>query len=109
MWLSSRIRINRAQKYFQLIKCASIYIQKIIRGVIQRPKYFALQVEAKEKARVNSKLVALQKRLIDAEMKVIKTEKARAEAENRSAVECVGEKKYEMQIQSTQLLDESTK
>ena len=42
-------------------------------------------------------------------MKAIKAEKARAEAENRSAVECVGEKKYEMQIQSTQLLDESTK
>lgn len=40
--------------------------------------------EAKEEARVNTKLAALQKRLADAEMKWIMADKARMEAEKRA-------------------------
>ena len=75
--------------------------------------------EAREEARVNTKLAALQKRLADAEMKWIRADKARIEAEKRAAgvpasTEVLDEKKEEEG--STQnpedqkaLIDESTK
>jgi hypothetical protein len=42
-------------------------------------------VEAEEEARVNTKIAALRKRLADAEMKWIKADKARIEAEKRAS------------------------
>ncbi len=75
--------------------------------------------EAKEEARVNTKLAALQKRLADAEMKWIMADKARMEAEKRAAAggppsEVMDEKKEEdqssvMSEDQKSLLDESTK
>jgi myosin heavy subunit len=67
------------------IKAASVIIQKIVRGAMQRPKYRQALKDAEEEARVNSKLAALQKRLQEAEMKFFQAEKGRIEAEKRAA------------------------
>ena len=63
---------------------ASILIEKIARGVIQRPKYRQALKDSAEEARVNTKLAALQKRLQDAEMKWFQADKMRLEAERRA-------------------------
>jgi myosin V len=70
-----------------LLRCrkATIEMQRIIRGAIQRPKFRQALKEAEEEARVNSKLAALQKRLQEAEMKFFQADKLRIEAEKRAA------------------------
>ena len=78
------MRIFRAENNLKKAKSASIYIQRIARGSMQRPKYRIMLKEAEEEARVNSKLAALQKRLQEAEMKWIMADKARIEAEKRA-------------------------
>ncbi len=63
---------------------SAIVMQKIWRGSLQRPRYLTMVAEAKEEARVNTKIAALQKRLADAEMKWIKADKARIQAEKKA-------------------------
>ena len=90
----------------------AIEIQRIWKGAIQRPHYPDSMEEAKEEARVNTKLAALQKRLASAEMKWIQSEKVRIEEEKRASESSstggsnMGEEKKEENSQS--LLDEST-
>ena len=94
-----------AQKFLMSARLGAIALQRIWRGALQRPKYKVQLEEAKEEARVNSKLSALQKKLADAEMKWIQSEKARVEAEKRATTTSGEEKKEE---HSPSLLDEST-
>jgi hypothetical protein len=90
---------------------SAIEIQKIWRGSLQRPVYRTMLAEAEEEARVNSKIAALQKRLADAEMKWIKADKARIQAENKaSSADVDEEKKFDDRTTadgSKELLDES--
>lgn len=90
---------------------SAIVIQKIWRGSLQRPVYRTMLAEAEEEARVNSKIAALQKRLADAEMKWIKADKARIQAENKaSSADVDEEKKFDDRTTadgSKELLDES--
>jgi hypothetical protein len=90
---------------------SAIVIQKIWRGSLQRPVYRTMLAEAEEEARVNSKIAALQKRLADAEMKWIKADKARIQAENKaSSADVDEEKKFDDRATadgSKELLDES--
>jgi len=106
--LQTRYRIYKAEKTFKTSRLSAIEIQRIWLGAIQRPRYRDLLEEAKEEARVNTKLSALQKRLASAEMKWIQSEKARIEAEKRASESSssTGEEKKEETSQS--LLDEST-
>jgi hypothetical protein len=85
MIVSIRFRIAIARNVLESSIYASLCIQKIWRGAIQRPRYRAMVVEAEEEARVNTKIAALRKRLADAEMKWIKADKARIEAEKRAS------------------------
>ncbi len=67
-------------------------------------------VDAKEEARVNSKIAALQKRLAEAEMKLIRADRERSQGqkaptENSSTTE---EKKDEEDEKNKSLIDEST-
>merc|ERR1712238_13556 len=106
--LQTSFRIYQAEKDFKTARSSAIEIQRIWLGAIQRPRYHDLLEEAKEDARVNTKLSALQKRLASAEMKWIQSEKARIEAEKRASESSssTGEEKKEETSQS--LLDEST-
>jgi hypothetical protein len=107
-------RVYIARKKFVRRLNAIILIQKIWRGSLQRPIYLRMLEEAREEARVNTKLAALQKRLADAEMKWILADKARLEAEKRAAGTpsldvSNKEKKEEGSDDQKALLDESTK
>jgi len=99
-----------AAKIFERSILATFHIQKIWRGAIQRPRYRAMVAEAKEEARVNTKIAALQKRLADAEMKWIKADKARINAEKRASGDelLTEEEKKHDDSNSKDLLDEST-
>ena len=113
--LPYRFRMHVAKKFLARSVAAVICMQKICRGALQRPLYLIMLEEAREEARVNSKLAALQKRLADAEMKWILADKARVEAEKRSKVEGEEKKLEEIKEEGGKsedqkaLLDESTK
>ena len=122
--MNDRYRIFTARKSWVRYRTATIMMQKIWRGALQRPIYRNMVKEAEEEARVNTKLAALQKRLADAEMKWIMADKARVEAEKRATGASVAaesnvtleEKKEEEEETSTEksndqkaLLDESTR
>mmetsp|Transcript_46968 Transcript_46968/g.69543 ORF Transcript_46968/g.69543 Transcript_46968/m.69543 type:complete len:1350 (+) Transcript_46968:350-4399(+) len=83
--IQTRWRINRATA--NLVKCVSavVIVQKIARGSIQRPKYVEMVKEAEAEAKVNAKVHALQKRLAEAEMKWLQSEKLRKQAEGKVA------------------------
>ena len=83
--IQSQRRTHVAVARLSKCKKASILLQKIVRGALQRPKYRRALKEAEEEARVNSKLAALQKRLQDAELKFFQADKLRIEAEKRAA------------------------
>jgi myosin heavy subunit len=85
--IQNRYRIMSARMVLCNSLCGAIYIQKIWRGALQRPKYPIMLAEAKEEARVNSKIAALQKRLADAEMKLIRADKERVLYENGGRVD----------------------
>jgi len=104
--LQTRYRACRERKSYGKEKLTAIEIQRIWRGAIQRPLYTDLLEEAREEARVNTKLSGLQQRLAAAEMKWIHSEKARLDAEKRASASGTGEHKKEENSHS--LLDEST-
>jgi myosin heavy subunit len=83
--IESRWRSFMAVVMLTKCKRATIVVQKIVRGALQRPKYRQALKEAEEEARVNSKVAALQKRLHEAEMKYFQADKKRIEAEKRAA------------------------
>mmetsp|Transcript_24855 Transcript_24855/g.71869 ORF Transcript_24855/g.71869 Transcript_24855/m.71869 type:complete len:1419 (-) Transcript_24855:699-4955(-) len=70
--LQAQYRAMVARKNYEACRSSAVDIQKIARGSIQRPKYRVALKEAKEEAVVNKKIAALQKRLAEAEMKLIK-------------------------------------
>ena len=70
--LQARYRAMVARKNYEACRSSAIAIQTIARGSIQRPKYRLALKEAKEEAVVNKKIAALQKRLAEAEMKLLK-------------------------------------
>lgn len=76
-------RILAARCILARSRSASVTIQRIWRGALQRPIYQVMLQEAEEEARVNAKIGALQKRLKEAERKWIEAEKAKTAAESR--------------------------
>ena len=70
--LQAQYRAMAARKNYEACRSSAIAIQKIARGSIQRPKYRMALKEAREEAVVNKKIAALQKRLAEAEMKLLK-------------------------------------
>lgn len=70
--LQALYRAMAARKNYEACRSSAIAIQRIARGSIQRPKYRVALKEAKEEAVVNKKIAALQKRLAEAEMKLLK-------------------------------------
>ncbi len=114
-----RHRNSTCKFYFLCSVCVQLILSIILtpvlslqiwRGALQRPLYRQMVVDAKEEARVNSKIAALQKRLAEAEMKLIRADRERNQGqkaipENPSIVE---EKKDEEDEKNKSLIDEST-
>lgn len=65
---------------------ASIVAQKIVRGALQRPKYRVALVERKEEAKLENQVVALQRKLEEAERRRVEAEK-RSEEKAHKAIE----------------------
>lgn len=65
---------------------ATITVQKIVRGALQRPKYRAALVEKREEAKLENQVLALQRKLEEAEKRHVDAEK-RAEEKARKAIE----------------------
>jgi myosin-5 len=84
--IQTRWRIRTDQRRFLKLKAASIVIETMVRGSLQRPKYRQALKEKKEEAKLENQLVALQKKLEEAETKRIEAEKE-AEARAAAAVE----------------------
>lgn len=109
--LQTRYRIYLATRHYQSCRSSAISIQKIARGSRQRPIYRAALKEAKEEAVVNKKIAALQKRLADAEMKLLKANGGVVQVASEAAPASVEETKEEDAQKGSamdkQLMDES--
>jgi myosin heavy subunit len=80
--IQTRWRIYRDAHKLQSVVAATIVIQAMVRGSLQRPKYRRALVDKNEAAKLENQLLALQKKLEEAEAKRIEAEK---QAEERSA------------------------
>lgn len=65
---------------------AAVVVQRIVRGAIQRPKYRKALHEKREEAKLENQVLALQKKLEEAEQRRIEAEK-HAEEKARKAIE----------------------
>jgi myosin V len=79
-------RMTVAMSRFKVYQKASIAVQKLIRGALQRPKYRIALREKKEEAKLENQVLALQRKLEEAERRHIEAEK-RAEEKARKAIE----------------------
>jgi myosin V len=86
--LRRNYRAVRIQSYWRRIKVltrflawrsAAVRIQKIARGAIQRPRFRAALVERREEAKLENQVLALQRKLEEAEKRRVEAEK-KAEA-----------------------------
>jgi len=82
--VQSRWRKFREVRKFGKFRLAVILVQRMTRGMIQRPLYREMKAEALEDAKIENQLKILQKKLAEAESKMRDAEKARKEAEARA-------------------------
>lgn len=73
----TRLRANRR---------AAVAVQKIVRGALQRPKYRVALVEKREEAKLENQVLALQRKLEEAEKRHVEAEK-KAEEKARQTIE----------------------
>lgn len=78
--IQTRWRIHYNRRRFHKAIHATIILQAMIRGCLQRPKYKRALNEKKEEAKLENQLRSLQKKLEEAELKRLEAEK---EAEGR--------------------------
>jgi len=78
--IQTQWRIHSDRQKFRRVVDATIVVQAMIRGCLQRPKYKQALEEKKEEAKLENQLRSLQKKLEEAESKRLEAEK---EAEGR--------------------------
>eukprot|EP00980_Cylindrotheca_fusiformis_P010369 scaffold2306_cov132-Cylindrotheca_fusiformis.AAC.4 len=91
-------RVFCERRQFMKMKAAIVVLQRMVRGGLQRPKYRQALAEKKEEAKLENQLLALQRKLEEAEAKRLEAEK-QAEAKVTAAVQ---QYKDEQENQSTQ-------
>jgi myosin-5 len=84
--IQTRWRIYRDAHTLHRVVAATIVIQAMVRGTIQRPKYRQALIDKKEEAKLENQLRALQKKLEEAEAKRVDAEK-QAEERAKAAIE----------------------
>ncbi|CAJ1968786.1 unnamed protein product [Cylindrotheca closterium] len=84
--IQSNWRCYIDNRQFSIMKRCSVVIQTVLRGAIQRPKYRESLLNKREEAKLENRLVALQRKLEEAEVKRVEAEK-RAEGKAAAAVE----------------------
>jgi len=84
--IQAKWRSYRDARNFNKMKVCTIVIQAMVRGALQRPKYREALLNKNEEAKLENQLVALQRKLEEAEAKRMEAEK-KAEAKANAAVE----------------------
>ena len=84
--IQTRWRIYCDRRRFLKMKVAAVVVQTMVRGGLQRPKYRQALIDKKEEAKLENQLVALQRKLEEAEAKRVEAEK-QAEAQAAAAVQ----------------------
>lgn len=84
--IQTRWRIIQASRTLQQSIKAAIVLQTMVRAALQRPKYVQALHDKKEEAKLENQVIALQRKLEEAEQRRIDTEKA-AEEKARLAVQ----------------------
>ena len=84
--IQTRWRIHRDSGRLKSVVAASVVVQAMVRGSLQRPKYRQALIDKKEEAKLENQLAALQKKLEEAEAKRVEAEK-QAEEKAVAAVE----------------------
>eukprot|EP00548_Thalassiothrix_antarctica_P007038 CAMPEP_0194150720 /NCGR_PEP_ID=MMETSP0152-20130528/44846_1 /TAXON_ID=1049557 /ORGANISM="Thalassiothrix antarctica, Strain L6-D1" /LENGTH=1297 /DNA_ID=CAMNT_0038853921 /DNA_START=395 /DNA_END=4289 /DNA_ORIENTATION=+ len=76
-----------AQRHLTQIRTTVIFIQAMVRGALQRPKYKIDLHEWKEEAKMENQLIALQRRLEEAEERRVEAEKRAEEQAKQQPTE----------------------
>uniref|UniRef100_A0A7S1BM52 Myosin motor domain-containing protein n=1 Tax=Corethron hystrix TaxID=216773 RepID=A0A7S1BM52_9STRA len=108
---TSAVRVQSSFRKFYALhnytrwKASCILLQSMTRGMLQRPKYKAMQAEAAEEAKIENQLKTLQKKLAQAEARIRAAEKG--EAPVKYDDEDKDEKKIDDATQQQNLIHES--
>lgn len=98
--VQTRWRVSRDVSSFQAKRTATVEIQKTARGALQRPKYRQALFEKKEEARLENQVLALQRKLEEAEQRRVEAERMAEERARRAVEEYKEEKEASYEIGS---------
>ena len=73
--IQSHWRMRRLASNYKHERRSAIAVQKIIRGSLQRPKYKSALIERREEAKLENQVIALQRKLEEAERRRMEAEK----------------------------------
>jgi myosin V len=91
--IQTRWRMLTVRTRFKADRKASVLVQAMVRGALQRPKYQRALVERREEAKLENQVIALQRKLEEAERRRIEAEK---KAEEKLLVASSDEHKKEV-------------
>jgi myosin-5 len=89
--IQTQWRTRRDSRRFQKLRVATIVVQTMVRGSLQRPKYRQALIDKKEEAKLENQLRSLQRKLEEAEDHRVAAEKE-AEERAKAAIEKYKEK-----------------
>lgn len=110
--IQSQWRRVKAMTLFNSCRSAATIVQKMTRGALQRPKFLAALIEKREEAKLENQVLALQRKLEEAEKRRLEAEKkaeASSVAEQNSvpatapAAEDINEEKKEVDSATSSL------
>lgn len=78
--IQSQWRRLRAVSRFRAVRSAATAVQKMTRGALQRPKFRAALIEKREEAKLENQVLALQRKLEEAEKRRLEAEKKAEES-----------------------------
>jgi myosin V len=85
--LQTHWRVAMAVTRLKANRRAAVVVQKIVRGALQRPKYRVALVEKREEAKLENQVLALQRKLEEAERRRVEAEKKAEEKAHKTIEE----------------------
>jgi myosin heavy subunit len=101
-------RVRQDQQRYRKMRASAIVVQTVMRGALQRPRYRKALKEQIEEAKLENQLLALQRKLEEAEAKREQAER-NAEARARAALQEQQRQREEAEMLKARLLEESKK
>lgn len=97
--IQTQWRIRRDRTQYRKLRAAAIVAQTMVRGSLQRPKYRKALQEKKDEAKLENQLVALQRKLEEAEAKRAEAERD-AEARAKAHLEQQARQREEAELEA---------